>query len=61
MQSDLPHTLYKRNKNKKGGSSNFVYNENDPAIKKQLEANKKAALRRAQQKGVYTTEQLFEQ
>lgn len=61
MQADLPHTLYKPRKDgKKGGKKKFVYNENDPAIQKQMEAIKRAKLRKAQREGSYTTEQLFE-
>jgi len=64
MQSDLPHTLYKRPNRKDGKSGGsqggFKYNENDPAIQKQLEANKRAALRKAHKSGEYTTEQLFQ-
>lgn len=44
MQSDLPHTIYNR-KGKDGGE--FRFNEQDPAIKRQEEANRRAAERRA--------------
>ena len=58
MQSDLPHTMLNSNKKKDG--KEFTYNEKDSAIQRQLEANKKSALRRAKARGEYTTEQLFE-
>ena len=60
MQADLPHTLYLGKDDRKNKKGDFSYNENDPAIQKQMEANKKAALRRAKQSGEYTIEQLFE-
>ena len=56
MQSDLPHTLYKR----RGKDGQFVPKKNDKAFGKQAEANKRAAMRRARKRGEYTTEQLFE-
>ena len=59
MQSDLPHTLYKKMDGKKPGGE-YKYNENDPAIQKQQEAIKRAAMRKAKASGQYTTEQLFE-
>ena len=66
MQADLPHTLYLRDKDKKGSKrkvrDDFKYNPNDPAIAKQLEANRKAEERRkakAEGKIPYTTDELF--
>ena len=65
MQADLPHTLYIRDRKKgKTGdkTSGFRYNENDPAIKKQMEAIRRAEKRReAQQKGEasYRMDELF--
>lgn len=45
MQSDLPHTLYKHDGKKDGGE--FRFDEQDPAIKRQEEANRRARERRA--------------
>lgn len=61
MQSDLPHTLYKRGKHKRKGNENYSYNPDDPAIKKQLEANRKKKERlESEGKDVeYTMEELF--
>lgn len=61
MGADLPHTLYKRrNKDGKKPQGTFAPNKNDMAFKKQMEANKRAAERRARARGEYTTDQLFE-
>lgn len=61
MQSDLPHTLYQRGKRKRKGNENYTYNPDDPAIKKQLEANRKKKERlESEGKDVeYTMEELF--
>ena len=67
MQTDLPHTLYLRDKkrggkNNKGKSSDFKYNKNDPAIEKQMKAIQRAKERReAKERGEapYTTDELF--
>lgn len=61
MQSDLPHTLYIRDKGGKGKKGNkkvtedFRFNPNDPAMAKQMEAIRK---RRNKEKS-YTTDELF--
>lgn len=65
MQSDLPHTLYLHDKGKKkknGGSKDYTYNPNDPAIRKQMEANRKMKERQEAegQKVEYTMDELFE-
>ena len=62
MQADLPHTLYNRKKKGAKGkvSKEFKVDKNDKAFTLQEQANKKAAMRRAQESGIYTTEQLFE-
>lgn len=52
MQSDLPHTLYK----KKGTSPKV--DENDDAFRLQEEANKRAAARH-KKNGEYTIEEVF--
>lgn len=65
MQSDLPHTLYKKGRKKKGkkkgADENFVYNPNDKAIQLQEEANRKMRERIAAQgeKPQYTIDELF--
>lgn len=63
MQSDLPHTLYKRDnaKKKSGPAEDFKYNPEDPAIKKQQEALRKKKERlEAEGKTVeYTIDELF--
>jgi len=64
MQADLPHTLYKRG-GKTGGKDGepFHFNENDPAIRRQIEENRRAAERRAAkargEQPQYTTDELF--
>lgn len=65
MQSDLPHTLYLRDKKKKkkaGGKKDFKYNPDDPAIRKQMEANRrmKERLEAEGQKVEYTMDELFD-
>lgn len=65
MQADLPHTLYlKRDKRGKGGKpeKKFKFDSNDPAIQRQIEANRMAAERKAaKERGEipYKTEELF--
>ena len=69
MQTDLPHTIYIRDqddggKGKRKGrvKSGFKYNKNDPAIKKQMEAIRKAEERRAAKErgeAPYTVDELF--
>ena len=67
MQTDLPHTLLNRGKSegknggKNGGKKSFSYNPDDPAIKKQLEANrrKKERLEAKGLKPEYTMEEIF--
>ena len=66
MQSDLPHTLYLRDHDKKGrrkaADKDFRYNPNDKAIALQEEANRRALERRkakAEGKIPYTTDELF--
>ena len=64
MQADLPHTLYLSDRKRKGKkhSRTFRFNENDPAIQRQMEANRRKAERSAaKQRGEipYTTEKLF--
>lgn len=66
MQSDLPHTLYIRDKKKrksKGGNpnENYKYNPNDKAIRLQEEANRKMRERMAQrgEQVQYMTDELF--
>lgn len=61
MQVDLPHTLFKNDKKKNGGSKNYTYNPDDPAIKKQIEAIRKKKERMAAEgKDVeYTIDELF--
>lgn len=65
MQSDLPHTLYSRDKKKKkrgaNPNENFTFNPNDPAIAKQLEANRRKK-ERMEKDGIevkYTMDELF--
>ena len=64
MQSDLPHTLYLRDKTKKrhSGGEDYNYNQDDPAIRKQMEANRKRKERlEAEGKDVeYTMDEIFE-
>ena len=63
MQSDLPHTLYLHDrKNKRGKvNSNYTYNPEDPAVKKQMEAirKKKERLEAEGEKVEYTMDELF--
>ena len=65
MQADLPHTLYLRRDKKKrtkGEKKPFKYNEKDPAIKRQMEANRRAEEKRAAKaRGEipYTVDELF--
>lgn len=63
MQSDLPHTLYKRDKKRNRGKAvtNYNYNPNDPAIKKQMAAiRKRKEKMEAEGKDVeYTMDELF--
>ena len=65
MQSDLPHTLFKRNKDKNKkkseGMDDFKYNPEDPAIKKQMEAIRKSKERKeAEGEEVeYTMDEIF--
>ena len=60
MQSDLPHTLYMTD-TKKSAEAEFKYNEKDPAIAAQEEANRRAMERRGKQKEGYTINQIFNQ
>lgn len=64
MQSDLPHTLYLRDKKKKrkgGANEDFQYNPEDPAIRKQTEAVRRMKERQeAEGKKVeYTMDEIF--
>ena len=62
MQSDLPHTLYLKDKReKKGGGKEFKYNPEDPAIKKQAEAirKKKEKMEKGGENVEYTMDELF--
>lgn len=65
MQSDLPHTLYLRDekdkRKKKGGTVDYEYNPNDPAIKLQMDAIRKRKERmEAEGKKVeYTMDEIF--
>lgn len=63
MQSDLPHTLYKRDKRRGRGKSDmqYNYNPNDPAIKKQMEAirKRKERMEADGKKVEYTMDELF--
>lgn len=62
MQSDLPHTLYLRDKRDKKGkkvsAENYEYNPKDPAIAKTEESLRRRKERMAQESGM-TTEELF--
>lgn len=63
MQSDLPHTLYLRDGNNggKNGKKSFRYNPEDPAIRLQMEANRRRK-ERMEMDGEdveYTMEELF--
>lgn len=62
MQSDLPHTLYLRN-GKNGGNKSFRYDPEDPAIRLQMEANrrKKEKMEMDGAKVEYTMDELFNQ
>ena len=64
MQSDLPHTLYKRTKDagKKGGKTPAPVRADDPAFAKQQEAyERKLARLRAQAEGTepFTMNEIF--
>ena len=63
MQSDLPHTLYLRDKKKRKGNNidNYTFNPDDPAIKKQMEAirQKKERMEKDGKKVEYTMDELF--
>lgn len=63
MQTDLPHTLYlKRDKKTGKAKKEYKFDNNDPAIAMQREANlRKAAIKKAKAEGKipYTTEELF--
>ena len=66
MQADLPHTLYlkrdKRNGRNGKPAKPFKFDENDPAMARQIEANRRAAERRAAKaRGEipYKTDELF--
>lgn len=59
MQADLPHTLFRKDTKRPAPGGPTVKND-DAAFRKQEEANKKAAMRRARKGGQYTTDQLFE-
>lgn len=65
MQTDLPHTLYMKERNKgknKRKGDDFKYNPNDPALAKQMEAiRKKRELMAAKERGEipYTSDELF--
>jgi len=64
MQSDLPHTLYLRDKKKKVGkkkTEDYKFNQNDKAIRLQIEANRrrKERLEAEGQKVEYTMDELF--
>lgn len=66
MQSDLPHTLYMRDKKKRKGKKrgpdeNYIYNPNDRAFQLQEEANRRMR-ERMQSSGKdvrYTIDELF--
>lgn len=66
MQSDLPHTLYKRRKSKgkngkKDANADFKFNPNDKAIKMQEEANRRMRERLASKgrQPEYTIDEMF--
>lgn len=64
MQSDLPHTLYLREKGKggmKGTKDNYTYNPDDPAVRKQMEAirRKKERMEQEGKEVEYTMDEIF--
>lgn len=66
MQSDLPHTLYlsdrKKGRKRATKKEEFKYNPEDPAIRKQREAIRKAKERQEAdgEKVEYTMEEIFD-
>ena len=64
MQTDLPHTLYIRDEERKkagGTKDNYTFNPEDPAVRKQMEAiRKKKERMEAEGKRVeYTMDEIF--
>jgi len=64
MQTDLPHTLYLRDEDRKKGKKakdNYTYNPDDPAVKKQMEAirRRKERMEAEGKKVEYTMDEIF--
>ena len=64
MQTDLPHTLYLREEDRKRGKNekdNYRYNPEDPAVKKQMEAirRKKERMEADGKRVEYTMDEIF--